>query len=91
MMWIEHSLFLARAARPADEHAPDAVERDEVPVRALPELLLDRRLAPVDLAPVRADVRRLDHAHGEVEPRAVLRDRPPEVLRDELPGGRGGA
>ena len=88
MMRIEHSLFLARAARPADEHAPDAVERDEVPVRALPELLLDRGLAAVDLAPVHADVLRLQDAHAEIEPRAVLGDRAAKILTYELHGRR---
>lgn len=61
-----------------------------MPVRALPELLFHGRFAPVDLAPVRADVLSLEHTHAEVEPRAVLGDGAAKIQTDELAGRRTG-
>ena len=81
------SLFLAGATLTPDQHAPDAVERDEVPVRPLPELLFDCRRPAVDLAPMRTDVLCFQDADAQVEPRPLLRDRTSEVLADELRWG----
>ena len=79
-----YSLLLAGAARSPNEHASETVEGHEVPVRPLPELLFDRRLVAVYFPAVRANVLRFEDTHGEVEPRAVMGDRTPKVLGDEL-------